>query len=63
LWIGSEDELFLPDKVLAFADLAVAVRADSEVSTIPGGKHLSVLVKAHETLGPWIVKMVKEKKV
>ncbi|MCL4298029.1 MAG: hypothetical protein KJ077_19960 [Anaerolineae bacterium] len=25
LWIGSEDELFLADKVLAFADLAVSV--------------------------------------
>ena len=30
LWIGAEDELFLPDKVLAFADLAAAVRAESE---------------------------------
>jgi acylglycerol lipase len=63
LWIGSEDELFLPEKVLAFADLAVSVRADSQVSTIPGAKHLSVLVKAHETIGPWITNMVQKKKV
>jgi alpha-beta hydrolase superfamily lysophospholipase len=63
LWIGSEDELFLPDKVLAFADLAVAVRADSQASSIPGAKHLSVLVRAHETIGPWIAHTVQERKV
>lgn len=63
LWIGSEDELFLPDKVLAFADLAVSVQADSQVSTIPGAKHLSVLLRAHETIGLWITHMVQEKKV
>jgi acylglycerol lipase len=62
LWIGSEDELFVPEKVLAFADLAVSVRADSQVSTIPGAKHLSVLLRAHETIGPWITRMVQEKK-
>lgn len=61
LWIGSEDELFLPDKVLAFADLAVSVRADSQVGIIPGTKHLSILVRAHETIGPWITYMVEKK--
>ena len=59
LWIGSEDELFLPDKVLAFGDLAAAVRADSEADSIPGGRHLSVLVTAHETIGPWIAQLVR----
>ena len=59
LWIGSEDELFLPDKVLAFGDLAAAVRADSEADGIPGGRHLSVLVTAHETIGPWIAQLVR----
>ena len=63
LWIGSEDELFLPDKVLAFADLAVSVRAHSQVSSIPGAKHLSVLVRSHETIGPWIADMIKEEKL
>ena len=63
LWIGSDDELFLPDKVLAFGDLAVSVRADSEVSSIPGAKHLSVLVRAHETIGPWIAHMIEAHKV
>lgn len=62
LWIGSEDELFLPEKVLGFADLAVSVRANSQASSIPGVKHLSILVRAHETMGPWITKIVKDRK-
>ena len=58
LWIGAEDELFLPDKVLAFADLAAAVRTESEASLIPDAKHLSILVRAHETIGPWLIRMI-----
>ena len=58
LWIGSEDELFLPDRVLAFADLAESVRANSQSAVIPGARHLSVLLKAHETIGPWITRML-----
>ena len=58
LWIGSDDELFLPDRVLAFADLAAAADARSEADMIPGGRHLSVLVTAHETIGPWITRLV-----
>jgi acylglycerol lipase len=57
LWIGSEDELFLPDKVLAFGDLAASVRADSDMGVMPGANHLSVLLRAHETIGPWILRM------
>jgi hypothetical protein len=62
LWIGSEDELFVPEKVLAFADLAVSVRSRSQVGMIVGAKHLSVLLRAHETIGPWITSMVNDKK-
>lgn len=62
LWIGAEDELFLPDKVLAFADLATVVRAESEARVIPDAKHLSILVKAHETIGPWLIRMINVKK-
>lgn len=61
LWIGAEDELFLPDKVLAFADLAASVRAESEAECIPDAKHLSILVRAHKTIGPWIVQTIREK--
>jgi acylglycerol lipase len=54
LWIGAEDELFLPDKVLAFAELAVSVRSESQAMCIPEAKHLSILINAHKTMGPWI---------
>jgi acylglycerol lipase len=57
LWIGADDELILPSRVLAFADLAVSVRADSQASSIPDVKHLSILVKAHEMVGPWIARL------
>ena len=61
LWIGAEDELILPSKVLAFADLAVSVRAASEVASIADAKHLSILVNAHATSGPWIERLVQRK--
>jgi acylglycerol lipase len=63
LWIGSKDELFLPDKVLAFAGIPGSGGAGTQAGIIPGAKHISVLVKAHETIGPWIAKLVQEKKV
>ncbi len=59
LWIGEEDELFVPEKVLAFADLAVSVRSRSQAGIIPGEKHLSILVKASEIIGPWIDRMIR----
>ncbi len=60
LWIGSNDELFQPDKVIALAELAVGVRARSLAGTIQGEKHLSVLMKAHETIGPWLAGMAAD---
>jgi len=48
--------------VLAFADLAGSVRSRSQVGTIAGAKHLSILLRAHETIGPWITSMVNGKK-
>lgn len=59
LWIGSEDELFLPDKVISFADLATSVAGESRAAIVPGKKHLSILMNAHELIGPWIDHMVQ----
>ena len=61
LWIGADDELINPVKVLAFADLAVSVRAASEVGSISKAKHLSILVNAHATIGPWLARFVQGK--
>lgn len=61
LWIGADDELISPSKVLVFADLAALVRANSEAGSIPNAKHLSILLNAHETVGNWIEGLVKTK--
>lgn len=58
LWIGAEDELFEPDKVIAFGRLATRVRDDSAAVVVPGQKHLGILVSAHEIMGPWIARRV-----
>ena len=58
LWIGSEDELFVPEAVLGYADRAADVRATSHAGIIAGAKHLSVLVRAHEAIGPWIAQAI-----
>jgi acylglycerol lipase len=63
MWIGTDDELILPSMVLAFADLAVSVRAASEVGSVSNAKHLSILVNAHKTIGPWIARLVQKKNI
>ena len=63
LWIGANDELKDPDKVLAFADLVRPAFPDSESSSIPGAKHLSVLLNAHEIIGNWMARHRQKKKI
>jgi hypothetical protein len=43
--------------------LATVVRAESEARVIPDAKHLSILVKAHETIGPWLIRMSQPLKI
>lgn len=54
LWIGSDDELFVPEKVMALAGLVKSAKPGTQAGPIEGEKHLSILIKAHETIGPWI---------
>jgi acylglycerol lipase len=61
LWVGSEDELLLPDQVIALADLAQSVRAKSQADIIPGVKQFSMLLKAHEVIGPWVKERIQHK--
>lgn len=60
LWIGADDELLSSGKVLAFADLATSVRPQSQASCVPDAKHLSILVKAHDAIGPWLARQNHE---
>jgi alpha-beta hydrolase superfamily lysophospholipase len=52
LWIGADDELFVPEAVVAFADLSD--QPNRTAAIIPGATHLGILVDAHETIGPWL---------
>lgn len=59
LWIGSDDELFVADKVTAFVpttdgttNLSTTNHDTSEV--LPGKNHLGILVDVHEPIGRWI---------
>eukprot|EP00571_Detonula_confervacea_P002540 CAMPEP_0172318312 /NCGR_PEP_ID=MMETSP1058-20130122/34509_1 /TAXON_ID=83371 /ORGANISM="Detonula confervacea, Strain CCMP 353" /LENGTH=347 /DNA_ID=CAMNT_0013033115 /DNA_START=24 /DNA_END=1067 /DNA_ORIENTATION=- len=54
LWVGSEDELFVPEKVTDFIP-----KRDNDNNTgevVPGKNHLGILVGIHERIGQWIIK-------
>ena len=55
LWVGERDELFVPDKVVAFGSLAEGVREASVSAVVLGETHLGILVHAADFVGPWLV--------
>ena len=59
LWIGADDELFEPEKVVAFGYLSGRVGGDSISVVVKDQKHLGILVKAHEFVGPWLTESVR----
>jgi acylglycerol lipase len=60
LWIGSKDEVFVPDKVLAYAQHASKVIDRSQVEIVPGQSHLGILDNAAALIGQWITDLLKE---
>jgi acylglycerol lipase len=54
LWIGADDELFVPERVIAFGELATTVGDRSSAAVVPDQKHLGILVRADEQIGPWL---------
>jgi acylglycerol lipase len=62
LWIGSEDELFLPEKVLSFAEKSPAARLGSQAGIVKGANHLSILLHADDIMGRWIISCIKNTK-
>ncbi|WP_145133809.1 alpha/beta hydrolase [Paenibacillus sp. Y412MC10] len=55
LWIGTDDEIMIPRKVVAFAGLASQVKDRSLIQTVPGEKHLTILNDAAKYIGPWVL--------
>lgn len=58
IWVGSEDELFVADKVAAFTDGIKEPGRGTCGVVIPGENHLGILVQAHQFLGAWITKCI-----
>ncbi len=54
LWIGAQDELFEPGKVIEFGRLAARVLDESVSIVVPECNHLGILVSAREFIGPWL---------
>ncbi|MEC0180745.1 alpha/beta fold hydrolase [Paenibacillus peoriae] len=55
LWVGAEDEIMNPQKVVAFAKLATQVSHESSTTIVPGEKHLTILNHAAKLIGPWVL--------
>jgi len=51
VWIGDLDEVLDADKVVSFVK---SVSPGDYVEMVPGEKHLSILIKGAQYLGPWI---------
>jgi len=52
IWIGDLDEVLDADKVVSFVPGA---SSGAYVKKIPGEKHLSILIKGAQYIGPWIL--------
>jgi pimeloyl-ACP methyl ester carboxylesterase len=46
LWVGADDELFVPEIVVEYCPESGAI--------VPGKNHLGILVEIHENIGKWI---------
>jgi len=58
LWIGADDELFVADKVIAYAELIGSADRKNCARVVDDATHLGILVRAHELIGPWIASQV-----
>jgi hypothetical protein len=58
LWIGDHDEMFLPDKVKAYAD----GKTNMTSAILPDETHLGILVNVHKAIGPWLAAQVQKAK-
>ncbi len=59
LWVGSNDEVFVPSKVVTYAQHATKVIDQSQVESVPGPSHLGILVNGASLIGPWISGAIK----
>jgi len=58
LWIGQHDEAFDPVKVVNFAKNNRNKDAENTIQIVAGEYHLSLIIKAHQLIGPWILSQI-----
>mmetsp|Transcript_21038 Transcript_21038/g.37751 ORF Transcript_21038/g.37751 Transcript_21038/m.37751 type:complete len:328 (-) Transcript_21038:16-999(-) len=66
MWIGSEDELFVPEQVVEYLELLPTAPAkQSHGEIIEGSTHLGVLVNVHllSSIGHWLAGLVQNEAV
>ena len=60
LWIGDGDEAFDPKKIINFAETNKGEEADFNIKLIKDENHFSIILKAHQLIGPWIMGKIKK---
>ncbi|OBZ18514.1 hypothetical protein A8L34_02740 [Bacillus sp. FJAT-27264] len=56
LWVGADDEIMNPQKIVDFAGNAKQVKDQSSTQIVPGEKHLTILNDTADLIGPWVLK-------
>jgi acylglycerol lipase len=59
LWVGADDELFDPNKVIEFGHLNTQVPDGCVSAVVADRNHLGILVSAHEFIGPWLTQRIQ----
>jgi alpha-beta hydrolase superfamily lysophospholipase len=60
LYNGDQDEMFYPEKVIAYKELASKVKNQSYAELLPGEKHISILVNSAELIAHGIKKLLQK---
>lgn len=63
IWIGSEDEIMLPEKIVDFANQAKIESQQSHIEIVPGEKHITILNNIAKKMGPWILQSLPHEKM
>ncbi len=59
LWIGENDEAFNPIKVAKFVESSSDDKASKVVELVKGENHFSIILKASQLIGPWVMGSIK----
>jgi acylglycerol lipase len=58
LYIGQEDEQFIPEKIVEYKNLALDVNDNSIAKIVPNAQHLSILLEAPKLIAETIIEII-----